>query len=756
MGSKQKAKKITVAPQLTEPHFSTKFCIAAKRYLEKHGFPDVFKEICSEIGLDTEYVENDSEWVSRDFVDEFCRKIAAKTGDDRIMYRIGLELFNPESINPLEFAIVQALPPFVVFSLFPSTYAKGCRVNTVRILKRRPGFFALEMRYKLPKTFLGCDNALGGFQSMKDVWPLDSLQVSHPQCVDRGDTACEWELRYDATTLLKNRIKNTFLTAAFAGTCASVAGALGFSLGGIAAVGVAALSTGLSLSLLLSVSRVMRYSRLYHQRDADRTSQLHESHKKLDRRYQEANLLRELSLNLVRETNPTKLIDSVLSEIDKRFGYGRTMVMLVSPDQKRLYTSDVRGFGKFSELIHKLQFAYPSDRENSQLFANILERGETTFIENMDDFIKSLKPENQVLMMALGINSMVVAPIQDANLKYGLLIAGETGDTKRLTQDDRHLLENIARLFSVYFQNARNFEKESTLRAIFQKYVPAVVLEGIQSLTTVGGTLLPKDNFVTSFFIDLRDFTTKSEGMAPEKVVELLNLYFNFVSKHVSDEGGIVDNLIGDALVAFFPAEEKRRTLHATRAVRAAVKVLAGLEEFNRLVRSKGFAEVQVGIGIHTGKATIGSIGSDHKLNYTAIGDTINVASRLQGLCKKMEDRTPDAKKGVCVISDQSFLRARVNTEFAWIGPKTVKGRREAVNAAVIDVRMATACVEAGLPQWNDESHEGIADKFGINAAGEPSIDRRSLEAKYSLKEGEMPDSDENEGDGSGSGSAAA
>jgi hypothetical protein len=92
-----------------------------------------------------------------------------------------------------------------------------------------------------------------------------------------------------------------------------------------------------------------------------------------------------------------------------------------------------------------------------------------------------------------------------------------------------------------------------------------------------------------------------------------------------------------------------------------------------------------------------------------------------------MEGRTPAANRGVCVVSDQTFLRARIKTDFLWIGPQAVKGRKESVNSVLIDTAMATRALAADLPTWTDDEHEGIAEKLGIGVAGEPSIDRRAM-----------------------------
>jgi adenylate cyclase len=144
---------------------------------------------------------------------------------------------------------------------------------------------------------------------------------------------------------------------------------------------------------------------------------------------------------------------------------------------------------------------------------------------------------------------------------------------------------------------------------------------------------------VTVLFSDIRNFTTISEKLTPHEVVEMLNAYFSRVCEPILKEGGTVDKFIGDAVMAVFgspvPCED-----HAQRALRAALAMSQIAREF-RFWINEHFAhiplpEFEIGIGLHTGEAVIGSIGSPKRMEFTAIGDTVNTASRLEGLTKEL------------------------------------------------------------------------------------------------------------------------
>jgi class 3 adenylate cyclase/CHASE2 domain-containing sensor protein len=176
------------------------------------------------------------------------------------------------------------------------------------------------------------------------------------------------------------------------------------------------------------------------------------------------------------------------------------------------------------------------------------------------------------------------------------------------------------------------------LRQMFGRYVSDEVVE---KLLTIGhrpdqqGESLK----VTVLFSDIRNFTTISEKLTPHEVVKMLNAYFSRVCEPIWEEGGTVDKFIGDAVMAVFgspvPYED-----HAQRALRAALAMSELAREF-RFWMNEHFAhidlpEFEIGIGLHTGEAVLGSIGSPKRMEFTAIGDTVNTASRLEGLTKEL------------------------------------------------------------------------------------------------------------------------
>jgi class 3 adenylate cyclase/HAMP domain-containing protein len=184
------------------------------------------------------------------------------------------------------------------------------------------------------------------------------------------------------------------------------------------------------------------------------------------------------------------------------------------------------------------------------------------------------------------------------------------------------------------FQAVLAGKKEQRIRGIFQKYVPRNVIEGFFR-SPDPNMLRGKNTTLAILFSDIRGFTTISENYAeaPERLVESLNRYFSGQVDIIMNRNGIVDKYIGDAIMAFWGAPV-RRDDDALEAVLAALEMIEALESFNEAQRRFGLNEFRIGVGINYGLATVGNIGSERKMDYTVIGDNVNLASRMEGLTK--------------------------------------------------------------------------------------------------------------------------
>jgi adenylate cyclase len=222
----------------------------------------------------------------------------------------------------------------------------------------------------------------------------------------------------------------------------------------------------------------------------------------------------------------------------------------------------------------------------------------------------------------------------------------------------------FAAALAAYLRERRSREEAI---AQFSRFVNPTVVRQLLERGGLEGTGQTRE--VTLLFSDIRGFTTLSEKHAPQEVVELLNRYFTLQVAVVFRHGGTLDKFIGDAIMAVWgaPLEDSD---HAVHAVRCALEMADTLETFKSELGALG-AEFDVGIGIHSGPAVVGLIGSDQRREYTSIGDTVNLASRIEGLTKEARRRI--------LVSRETMLRCGQSFDFVSCGSYKVKGREQEV-----------------------------------------------------------------------------
>jgi adenylate cyclase len=189
----------------------------------------------------------------------------------------------------------------------------------------------------------------------------------------------------------------------------------------------------------------------------------------------------------------------------------------------------------------------------------------------------------------------------------------------------------VAQWIIVSANTRRLMERNQRIEALFGRNVSQSVLNALKA--DPAGIMETRVREVSVLFCDLRGFTAAAANLPPERVAEMLNEYFNHITAAVIAHDGFVDKFVGDEIMAVF-AVPLPQDDHADRAVRAAVQIKRELLELNEKRALRGQESLNCGVGIHTGPAAAGHIGSADRSNYTVVGATVNLAARIQGLSK--------------------------------------------------------------------------------------------------------------------------
>jgi len=284
-------------------------------------------------------------------------------------------------------------------------------------------------------------------------------------------------------------------------------------------------------------------------------------------------------------------------------------------------------------------------------------------------------------IVSQGVRSTICAPLVAETRVHGALYADRLDPFAAFKPDDLELISAVAAQTAIAVENARAHERlarEEVARANYSRflreYVVKQMLENPESFK-LGGV----NQTITILFADIRGFTRISEHAAPERIVSLLNRYFSAMTDIIFAHGGTLDKFLGDGMMALFGAPTTTPD-DASNALNAAVAMQRRVLSINRELEEEGLPSLGVGMGLHTGEVTVGYIGSERRSEYTAIGDAVNTASRLES----------NARGGEILMSDATAKAAHRRYELKRREPIMVKNRVQPVELWEVDWQRAS------------------------------------------------------------------
>jgi adenylate cyclase len=262
----------------------------------------------------------------------------------------------------------------------------------------------------------------------------------------------------------------------------------------------------------------------------------------------------------------------------------------------------------------------------------------------------------------VGLAALLSRPI--SRLVEGTRAIGEGNFNVSLRVTSRDELGDLTESFN---RMARSLREKEMIKRAFTRYVAREVVEEIlkdpEHLVLTG-----ERREVTVLFCDVRGFTPLSERLSPEEVVLLLNDFYTLMIETTFKHDGTLDKFLGDAVMSIFGAPIAHPD-HSARAVRTALAMREGIVELNQRRGKAGKEPISVGIGVSAGEAVAGTVGTEDRMEYTVIGDTVNLAARLES----------NAKVGQILISHRTYEKVRDAVAVRPLGPLKVKGKEEEV-----------------------------------------------------------------------------
>jgi class 3 adenylate cyclase/ABC-type nitrate/sulfonate/bicarbonate transport system substrate-binding protein len=285
----------------------------------------------------------------------------------------------------------------------------------------------------------------------------------------------------------------------------------------------------------------------------------------------------------------------------------------------------------------------------------------------IDDFVGTLKATNRLIMVVIIILTMIEL--------FFIFFA-----SRRLSQPVENVSEQLQAIESLQFdvpasrpsnirEIARLEQAAALLRNSLKSFSSFVPLDIVRQLIKSGIplTLGVEQRFLTVFFSDLENFSTHSETLSPDDLLVQISTYLEQVSAAISEEGGTVDKFIGDGVMAFWNAPVQRDD-HVLRACAGALRAARRMESVNDRWEAEGRPRIRIRIGLNCATVLVGNVGSSTRLSYTALGDGVNVAARLEGINKQFGT-------SIC-ISDSIYEQVRTEIVARPLKRVQVKGRK--------------------------------------------------------------------------------
>jgi class 3 adenylate cyclase len=344
-----------------------------------------------------------------------------------------------------------------------------------------------------------------------------------------------------------------------------------------------------------------------------------------------------------------------------------TLIASSQPDEKRQYQRltanrlvNVVEEGRRLQVAARMQF-------------NDVDIGEVQVFLDLRDIVnppllstrRSILGASGVLLVlgiaiAFAMSARITQPLRRLRFAVNALAAGDT--SARVPVSSRDEVADLTRAFN---QMSENLDQKRRVESAFRRYVSDHVLrEVLESPESV--QLHGERREISVMFIDIRQYSRLASEIRPERLVAYLNEAFEVVTDRLLDHGATVDKYLGDAILAYFGAPIVSPD-HPRRALAAAIAIQRSVRERNLKLEAKGepFQRLDVGIGIQTGDVVVGNIGSDLKMDYTAIGDPVNVANRLQAL----------AGPGEILLTREVADRLGGSAELECLGERKLEGR---------------------------------------------------------------------------------
>jgi class 3 adenylate cyclase len=621
------------------------------------------KRILFDFGFDIDYFRSVSNWLSVEFFDEFIDKFS-QFGDPYILNKkAGYRSITKEVLGSNYFIVKHFFSPGIAFKTFEKFLPKFNKTRIYQVVDSGSTFCKIRItnpdKSLLPKHPSAKENWYAIAEAYVLALTGKPALIKPIKSAFDGDEYCEFIVSWQNPLF---SLRTVILTAFFISGI-SILGHLAYSTFSTDTLGsIVKISVVLGTLIFLG-SRALLYRGKYremieslteYEKHADeRYKELQNSKSILEKSYQEGRTLEAINRDIQTSDDLSQILQTALSFLSQNFELTRSFVMIKDEGQQFLRTAAVFGAENPLYDLWKFKVDISVKRDNPLVLSSVYHYGQSILVTDISEHKYHLNESSKALLEKLQTDGFAMVPIPSENGNWGVLVSDKGRKKNLITRRDLVVLQRVAQSIGMALDKKSKIESEIHIRKIFQKYVPSSIVEG--TLGSTGPKLGGQSREAICLFLDIRNFTTLSTQIPPEILCELLNEIFNIVNINATKTNGIIDKFLGDgALVTWgaVPGSE----LSPENAIATARQILVDLMELNQKICEKGLKPIEVGIGIHKGSVIAGNIGSQDRMEFTVIGNTVNLASRLEQLTKVYK----------CQVVISSALTDLQNLDSSW------------------------------------------------------------------------------------------
>lgn len=642
INSTQDLSKKVIDPKWTKLHLNATIMYPYVLEAQSLVGAETIHKILADFNLDVDHFKNVGNWISIDFFDEFIERFST-FGDPYTLNRnAGYKSLSKEVLGVNYFIIKHFFSPRIAFRTFEKFLPKFNKTRIYQIIDSGPNYCKIRLtnpdRSLLPKHPSAKENWFALVDGYVKTLTGSPAEIKSIKSAFDGDDYCEFIVSWKNPLF---RPSYFFTAAAIGGSAFAFWKLIISNLEAESALLSTAFATLISVVAILYVksqSLKRKYTEVveslsdYEKHADEKYKELQSSKIVLEKSYQEGKILETINKEIQNSDELTNILQISINALCTKFEFKRAFIMIKDESGKYLRTSAVFGADENFKDLWDFRVDISVKRENALVLSSAFHSGQSILINDVSEHIFHLNETSRRLISKLDSKGFAIVPIPSSDpTNWGVLIADKGESKEIITRRDLVAIQRVSQSLGLALDKKSKLESEIRTRKIFQKYVPSMVAEKVlgDRETTLGG----KKCTAYCLFFDIRNFTNLSSQLPPEILCDILNKIFDLLHKSVSKTNGVIDKFLGDgALVTWGAIPGSDAT--ANDVLKSAIEFLNSLGELNATFSNQGLSAIDVGIGIHRGPVIAGNIGSQDRMEYTVIGSTVNIASRLEQLSK--------------------------------------------------------------------------------------------------------------------------